>query len=131
MYEFDDFFESMFGGIGGTKSKILWANSRIAGQDETLSYEINQTTDGAYLLFEVPGFNKSNLKVEIEGDTLILEGKRSYKMNGEEKHRTISKKYSVGRVTDTSSIEATIEDGVLTVFIPNYKKQEKKRISLI
>ena len=29
------------------------------------------------------------------------------------------------------SVEATIEDGLLTVFVPNFKKQEKKRISIL
>jgi HSP20 family molecular chaperone IbpA len=28
-------------------------------------------------------------------------------------------------------VEATIEDGLLTVFVPNFKKQEKKRVSLL
>jgi HSP20 family molecular chaperone IbpA len=128
MYEFDDFMESFF---GGRSNKLMFTNSRIVGSDETLTYEINQTSDGAYFLFEVPGFNKSNLKVEIEGNILLLDGKRSYKINSEEKQKVISKKYDIGKVNDTSSIEATIEDGILTVFIPNYKKQEKKRISLI
>lgn len=94
-------------------------------------YEINYTKDGAYLIYEVPGFNKTNLKVEIEDGTLYIEGKRTYKINGEENFKTISNKFRLNSEYNSSSVEATIEDGILTVFIPNYKKTEKKRISLL
>ena len=125
-FNLDDLFDSFFDG----NRQVMWTSS-ITKQDENGTYEINQTNDGGYLFFEVPGFNKSNLKVEIEGGSLIIEGKRSYKLNGEEKTKTISKSFELGKIYDPTSIEATIEDGLLTVFIPNYKKQEKKRISLI
>lgn len=125
-FNLDDLFDSFWDG----NRQVMWTSS-ITKQDENGTYEINQTKDGGYLFFEVPGFNKSNLKVEIEGGSLIIEGKRSYKLNGEEKSKTISKSFELGKIYDPSSIEATIEDGLLTVFIPNYKNQEKKRISLI
>jgi HSP20 family protein len=95
------------------------------------NYEINQTKDGAYLFFEAPGFNKTNLKVEMEDGMITINGKRTYEMNKEEKVKTISKKFTVGTEYDAESIEATIEDGLLTVFVPNFKKKEKKKISLL
>jgi HSP20 family protein len=95
------------------------------------NYEINQTKDGAYLFFEAPGFNKSNLKVEMEDGMITINGKRTYEINKQEKVKTISKKFTVGTEYDAESIEATIEDGLLTVFVPNFKKKEKKKISLL
>jgi HSP20 family molecular chaperone IbpA len=95
------------------------------------SYEVNHTKDGAYLFFNAPGFNKSNLKVEIEDGIMYLEGKRTYKLNGEDVIKTLAKQFKIGTDYNSSSIEATIEDGLLTVFVPNYRKQEKKRISVL
>ena len=95
------------------------------------NYEINQTKDGAYLFFEAPGFNKTNLKVEMEDGMITINGKRTYEINKQEKVKTISKKFTVGTEYDDESIEATIEDGLLTVFVPNFKKKEKKKISLL
>ena len=43
----------------------------------------------------------------------------------------ISEEFKIGEGYNAKSIEATIEDGMLTVFVPNYKKQEKKRISIL
>ena len=103
----------------------------MKNNSEGETYEINHTKDGAYLFFEASGFNKSNLKVEIENGTLFIEGKRTYKLNGEEKTKSISKQFKIGEGSNPSSLEATIEDGLLTVFVPNYKKEEKKRISIL
>ena len=118
----DNELDRMFGEAFG-----LSKSSKIVEEN----YEINQTKDGAYLFFEAPGFNKSNLKVEMEDGMLTINGKRTYEMNKEEKVKTISKKFTVGTEYDAESIEATIEDGVLTVFVPNFKKKEKKKISLL
>lgn len=125
---FDDLLDTFFNNRG--RSNFNYTTSVIKnGSEET--YEINHTKDGAYLFFDAPGFNKSNLKVEMEDGVLHIEGKRTYKLNGEEKTKSISKEFRIGEGYKSESIEATIEDGLLTVFVPNYKKQEKKRISLL
>lgn len=121
---FDKLFESFFNG-----EPMYRVSTNVVENDKP--YEINYTKDGAYLLYEVPGFNKGNLKVEMEDGYLFIEGKRTYKLNGQEMSKTVSNKFKLNSDYNSSSIEATIEDGILTVFIPNYKKTEKKRISLL
>ena len=95
------------------------------------NYEIDYTKDGAYLFFDAPGFNKTNLKVEMENGVLHIEGERTYKMEGETKSKSILKQFNIGEGFNPESVEATIEDGLLTVFVPNFKKQEKKRVSTL
>jgi len=114
----DNELDRMFGEAFG-----LSKSSKIVEEN----YEINQTKDGAYLFFEAPGFNKTNLKVEMEDGMITINGKRTYEINKQEKVKTISKKFTVGTEYDAESIEATIEDGLLTVFVPNFKKKEKKK----
>ena len=109
----------------------LFKTSTYSSQVNNDEYEINHTKDGAYLFFDAPGFNKTNLKVEMEDGILIIEGKRTYKLNGEDIEKSISKKFKIGSEYNVSSIEATIEDGLLTVFVPNFKKLEKKRVNLL
>ena len=121
----------LFQDILGNNSPYYYKTSIVSKSDNNEHYEINHTKDGAYLFFEAPGFNKDNLKVEMEEGVLVIEGKRNYKLNGEEKTRSISKEFKIGKEYDPTQVEATIEDGLLTVFVPNYKKQEKKRISLL
>jgi HSP20 family molecular chaperone IbpA len=126
--ELNELFDTFFNNRGRNYN---YTTTLVKNDSEGELYEINHTKDGAYLFFDAPGFNKSNLKVEMEGGVLHIEGKRTYKLNNEEKKKTVSKQFKIGDDYDSSSIEATIEDGLLTVFVPNYKKQEKKRISLL
>ena len=98
----------------------------------SLEYDTHKTEDGAYHIFEVPGFNKSNLKVEVEGTRLTIDGKRVQKTSSGEKTKTFNKSYELGNKIDSSKLEATIEDGILTVFIPTpSEKETKKKISLL
>ena len=127
-YDINDLFREVFGGTDN-----IWKSAVVTktNEPETESYEINSTKDGAYLFFEAPGFNKTNLKADMEDGMLIIEGKRTYKLRGEEVEKSISKRFKIGRQYDASLIEATIEDGILTVFVPNFKTPEKKRINLL
>ena len=122
---------SLFSDILGSNMNSYYKTSLVTKNLGEENYEMNHTKDGAYLFFEAPGFNKTNLKVEMEDGVLYINGKRTYKFNGEEKTKTINKEFKIGEGYNAKSIEATIEDGMLTVFVPNYKKQEKKRISLL
>jgi HSP20 family molecular chaperone IbpA len=98
----------------------------------SLDYDVHKTEDGSYHIFEVPGFNKSNLKVEVEGTRLTIDGKRVQKTSSGEKTKTFNKSYELGNKIDSSKLEATIEDGILTVFIPTpSEKETKKKISLL
>jgi HSP20 family molecular chaperone IbpA len=99
-----------------------------ANQNEKIDdYEMNVVKDGAYFQFEVPGFNKENLDVLIEGSELVIEGTRKYKMNGEEKEKLVNRRIELNNLYDSSIIEATIEDGILTVYIPSFKKETLKK----
>ena len=95
-------------------------------------YETHKTEDGIYYVFDVPGFNKTNLKVEVEGSKLLIDGKRSYKTLHGERTKVFQRSYELGNKIDVSKLEATIEDGILSIFIPtNTEKETKKKISLL
>ena len=126
-YELNRLFDDLMGG----NTNSFYKTSIITRNEGEQSYEVNHTNDGAYLFFEAPGFNKSTLKVEMENGILYINGSRTYKLNGEEKTKKISKEFKIGEGYKAESIEATIEDGLLTVFVTNYKKQEKRRISIL
>jgi HSP20 family protein len=123
---FKEFFDKFFNEV---PTYQYYKKTETKNTDE--KYEIDYIKDGAYLFFEAPGFNKSNLKVEMENGVLHIVGERTYKMEGETKSKSILKQFNIGEGFNPESVEATIEDGLLTVFVPNFKKQEKKRVSLL
>ena len=123
---FNEFFDKFF---NEAPTYQYYKKTETKNTDE--KYEVEYTKDGAYLFFDAPGFNKTNLKVEMENGVLHIVGERTYKMEGETKSKSILKQFNIGEGFNPESVEATIEDGLLTVFIPNFKKQEKKRVSLL
>lgn len=75
--------------------------------------------DGNIMLeIEVPGFNKDTLNVEVSEGILTVEGKKD--------QRQIYKQYQIGDIED---IQATVQDGILTLKLMQREKQVK-RISL-
>lgn len=121
----DKIFENFFNDNQGMYKTYKLVSTN---QNENLDdYEINIVKDGAYIHFEVPGFNKNNLDVLIEGSELVIEGKRKYKMNGEEKQKEINRRVELNNLYDPTTVEATVEDGLLTVYIPSFKKETQKR----
>jgi HSP20 family molecular chaperone IbpA len=121
----DRIFEQLF-----NDNNSMYKTYRIvpANKNQKLEdYEVNIVKDGAYFHFEVPGFNKTNLDVLIEGSELVIEGTRKYKMNGEEKEKQISHRIDLNNLYEPSTVEATVEDGILTVYIPSFKKETQKK----
>jgi HSP20 family molecular chaperone IbpA len=121
----DRIFEQLF-----NDNNSMYKTYRIVPSNKNQKfedYEINLVKDGAYFHFEVPGFNKTNLDVLIEGSELVIEGTRKYKMNGEEKEKRISHRIDLNNLYEPSTVEATVEDGILTVYIPSFKKESQKK----
>lgn len=126
--DFNKLFDELFNGSSKpyyyTQTYKLVPND---SSDDDQEYEVNITKDGAYLHFEVPGFNKTNLEITIEGSDLILDGLRKYKLNGVDKEKKLSRKIDLGNLYDPTTVEATVEDGILTVYIPSYQKEKLKK----
>ena len=122
---FDKFFNSPTSYYSSTYRLVPIDDETEYVKDE--EYEINHVKDGAYLHFEVPGFNKENLEITVEGSELVLDGKRTYKLNNDEKTKTLSKRVKLNNSYNPSTIEATILDGILTVYIPKYSKETEKK----
>ena len=75
------------------------------------TYVIDREEGKIVYEFEVPGFNKDNLKVEVADGLLTIRGQREVG----EKHagqRTISKQMNVGNV---EGVDAVLKDGILTL----------------
>ncbi|NBX93450.1 MAG: Hsp20/alpha crystallin family protein [Proteobacteria bacterium] len=86
-----------------------------------------EETDSHYVMsLDVPGIPKENLKVEVQGDCLVITGSRkeervSRKGEPEISERSQGRFYrsmSIPGLTEDSKIEAAYKDGVLRVAVP-------------
>lgn len=107
---FDD-FENLWGGLWKDFDAAFGTSCRRM-DDSTVVYE-----------FEVPGFNKDNLTVEVADGIATITGKREVGENRVGK-REIFQRVSVGEVED---VKASIKDGILSLTLMYPKKEEAKK----
>jgi len=96
-------------------------------------------TDDAYTLrVDVPGMTKEDISINLQNDTLTISGERLSERTEESEeyvrverafgnfHRT----FTLPDAVDQENIEATYENGVLTINIPKTAKSTRRQIEI-
>lgn len=89
----------------------------------------------AYLVeAEMPGVSREGLEVTLEGNTLILTGRRDLKplpgqaLYVESKPEGFRRVFELDPVVDTAKIAAHLEQGLLTVTLPKAERVKPRKI---
>lgn len=93
--------------------------------------DVSDTGDAFKLEAELPGFNKDDIKIDIENDCLTISAERKLDTTDEDKktnfvkrerfYGSYSRSFDVTGI-DVDSIEAAYTDGVLTLTMPKKKE---------
>lgn len=97
--------------------------------------DILENEDSFEIRMSLPGINKDDVRISLDGDHLTIEGERRHKQKSENSkflkkeisYGKFSRSFTIGK-TDTASIDAVFEEGVLTVHLP---KQAESKASVI
>lgn len=92
--------------------------------------DVSDTGDAFKLEVELPGFSKDDIKIDIENDCLTISAERKFddedkKKNFVKRERfygSYSRSFDVTGI-DTDAIEASYNDGVLTLTMPKKKAE--------
>lgn len=86
---------------------------------------------------EVPGLEKDDLNVKIQGNYLEISGiRRSDAPEGYKSHKTergtgsFSRSFTLPSDVDATKVEATLKDGVLYLTLPKHEASKPKKISI-
>jgi HSP20 family protein len=86
---------------------------------------------------EVPGLEKDNLNVKIQGNYLEISGERgSDAPEGYKTHKTergvgsFSRSFTLPADVDSTKVEAALKDGVLYLTLPKHEAAKPKKISI-
>ena len=86
---------------------------------------------------EVPGLEKDDLHVKIQGNYLEISGeRRSDTPKGYKTHKTergtgtFSRSFTLPADVDSTKVEATLKDGVLYLTLPKHEAAKPKKISI-
>ena len=104
--------------------------------------EVTETADELTLTAELPGMKVEDVEIELEDDVLTLRGekkeeKEEEKTEGEVSYRVtersygeFSRSFTVPSTVDADAIEASFEDGVLTVHMPKTADSRGRKIEV-
>lgn len=121
---FDDFF-----------SMPSWIDSNKTFMP---AVDIVENDDNIRMVFQVPGMDKKDIKIKIEGDRINVFGKREHKVD-EEKDSYIHREISYGEFTrsftlpdsvNTDKIDAKYENGILTILLNKKEEVKPKEIEV-
>ncbi len=99
--------------------------------------DIYETDDGLILLADMPGVDKDTLDLNVEDNVLYIRG-RIAETPGEEvspdyvevRGREYFRAFTLGPEFDQDKIEATLQQGVLRLFIPKHEAERPRRIEI-
>lgn len=100
--------------------------------------EVSETSDQIRVSAELPGLNKEDVEISIEGDNLILSGNKKQEEERKEGGYYRSERYygafrrSVPLPCDVNfdKAEATFKNGVLTVVLPKTEEEKRKHTKI-
>ena len=97
--------------------------------------DIVENQDGITLKADLPGVAKENLAIDVDGDTLTIEGDvalgESQNLQGvyaEVRVAHYKRSFVLSRDLDASRIEASMKNGVLTLSVPKAEQAKPRRI---
>lgn len=88
---------------------------------------------------EMPGLKRGDIEIDVENNVLTIRGeKRSERTEGEQgryhlserRYGTFTRSFVLPRDVDAENIQASFEDGVLTLTIPKSERARRRRIDI-
>ena len=108
--------------------------SRLDASVDLPKVNIKETKDGYFVYVAVPGFDKSDFKIDLENKSLVIALENAEEAVKEEENYTrkefnfkgFKRTFSLPDTVDESKIEATYRRGILTVQLPKREEAKEK-----
>jgi HSP20 family molecular chaperone IbpA len=99
--------------------------------------DVYETESAITLLADLPGVQRDQLQVRVDGDSLVLEASASsvgpenlQLVVGEAQCPSYRRQFTLSRELEASRIEAQLRDGVLRLTIPKAEEARPRRIQV-
>jgi HSP20 family protein len=127
--EVDSLFDRFFDRTGsGDSTSAVWAPQT----------DLMETDDAFQLRLDVPGMSKNDIEINLQNGTLTVSGERTSERTdeGEEYVRVerafgnFHRTFSLPDAVDEDNIEATYENGVLSIHVPKTEESTRRQIEI-
>lgn len=99
--------------------------------------DISEDDSGITLIADLPGASRETLSLDVDGDTLTIEAPIALEESDELKavyaevrSGRYRRSFTLSRELDSSHIDATLKDGVLTLRLPKLEQARPRRIEV-
>ena len=99
--------------------------------------DIREDKDGIVLCADMPGVSRDRLNLRIDGNNLIIEGQAKLELSDKAKalyadvrSSLYRRSFALSGELETTRIEASLKDGVLTVRIPKRPELRPRKIEV-
>lgn len=124
--EFDDLWSKFYNEV-----PALWNAERA---DLRWAFDVADKPEAYVITAEAPGFEASDFNVELRGDQLVLQAKKSKEEKSKEKESFTSTEFyramSIPSHVAASKIEAAYDKGILTVTLPKTEEGKGRKIAV-
>jgi len=100
--------------------------------------DIYEDKGNVILKMEMPGVSKENLEIKIDGDILVIHGKKEIPSNEkatyhirEIRNGDYHHEYTIDDTIDREKINASLEKGVLTLTLSVKESQKPRKINVV
>lgn len=129
---FDPFFDGFF--------RFPSFKNEFKELDKLMKTDVLEEENGYTLEVEMPGVKKENINLELNNGYLTIEAKQNSESDEKDKkggyirreryYGSSARSFYVGDIKE-EDIQASLDSGILKIFIPKEKKEEiKKRIEI-
>jgi len=122
---FPEQMEKMFDRFARGPRRRLWQQFRQRGDEWTPDIDVFEHDNATVVRADLPGVKRDELEISVEGNTLLIEGRREEAEAKEENYYSerplgrFSRSVQLPEGVDPNAITATYQDGVLELTVPH------------
>ena len=113
-------------------------NEDVASRSWMPPVDIQESEDAYRLTAELPGLTKDDINITLENNVLRLTGERKFErdVKKESFHRiertygTFSRAFALPQQVNPEGVQATFENGVLTITVPKAEQAKPRTIAI-
>lgn len=122
--DFDQLFNELW------SSFPRWAVSPESRRGTHPAVDLYEDDNNVYARFELPGFKKDEIKIQIEKDVLTVEVNRTSEDTDAQNSVNLSRAVSIPEGVDVDNVSARLEDGILSVTLPKQEARKPRMIEI-
>jgi HSP20 family protein len=100
--------------------------------------DLAETEDAYFIQADVPGLKKDDIEINYQDGTLTVRGERTFDETSENRkfvrversYGRFYRAFTLPKSVNESDIQATFEDGVLTIEVPKAEETKPRRIEI-